>query len=136
MSEELAGEDAFDLSPVNDVGGQCSTTLALYFDSPESTRSFIEKLSEREIGASTPIDSGRHVYENWDPIMEKHGAHHPGYDAFNLTDSPPEYTPDMCPNTLTILKRTVYIATDPSREPDETMDLVNEIKHAGRTLVS
>jgi dTDP-4-amino-4,6-dideoxygalactose transaminase len=136
MSEELEGEDAFDLNPVNDAEGQCATTLALYFDSPVSARGFIEKLSEREIGASTPIDSGRHVYENWDPIMEKHGAHHPGYDAFNLTDNPPEYTPDMCPNTLNILKRTVYISTSPIREPEETMDLVKEIRRAGREVGS
>jgi dTDP-4-amino-4,6-dideoxygalactose transaminase len=132
MVEELADEEAFDLSPRNDPKGDCGTTLALLFASPARSRAFIAKLAERGIGSSTPIDSGRHVYENWDPIMNKRGAHHPGYDAFRLTDSPPHYSRDMCPGTLSALRRTVYIATSPTRSPDETTDLIEGIRQAGR----
>ena len=134
MVEELSGEGAFDLNPVNDVRGDCGTTLAILFESPNMARDFITKLGEAGIGSSTPIDSGRHVYENWDPILNMRGAHHPGYDAFKLTDSPPEYSPDMCPNTLSILSRTVYISTDPARSPDETIELIGGIRKVGREV--
>jgi len=96
----------------NDIEGDCGTTVGLRFRSEAQTRAFIAGLRERGISASTPIDSDRHVYCNWEPVMEKRGSYHPGLDAFKRpenADSCCEYQPDMCPRTLEFLRTTVFL---------------------------
>ena len=59
-----------------------------------------------------PIDTGRHVYTRWDPVMRKQGAHHPDLNPYNLEANKKlevEYTADMCKNSLEILSRAVLI---------------------------
>jgi hypothetical protein len=97
-------------------------------------RAFIANLDEAGVGASTPIDSGRHVYTNWEPVLQKRGAHHPALNAFNLTEAPLDYTKDMCPHTLDVLARTVYLGTSPTRTPEERAALVEAVKGAARRL--
>lgn len=127
MVEELAGAAAF--NPVHDPEGDCGTHLALLLDSPEEVRAYLRRLEEIEEGAAsrfetpveaeTPIDSGRHVYCHWEPVMARLGAHHPGRDPYRLEAEAPQSSPDMCPRTLEILARTVYLETCSIRAEDE-----------------
>lgn len=130
VMEELADENAFRLSPVHDADGDCGTHVALNFDSEERARKFVEDLKEDGVGATRPIDTGRHVFSNWEPILKKRGAHHPGRDAWKLTDLDYNYTEDMCPKTLDVLKRSVYIGMRPDRKAKETKALVAAIRKA------
>jgi len=128
MTRELAGERSFTLNPVHDAGGDCGTTLAMLFDCPERTRAVVDTLSERQVAVSTPIDSGRHVYSNWEPVMKQRGAHHPRLDGFRLAAAPVSYSPDMCPNTLSILARTACVSTSIDRSEADLRDLIALIK--------
>jgi dTDP-4-amino-4,6-dideoxygalactose transaminase len=128
----LKDEPAFCLNPVNDPEGDCGTTLALLFETPEATRGFLANLSAEGVDASTPIDSGRHVYTNWEPVLEQHGAHHPGRDAYQLAAEPVTYTKDMCARTLSILERTAYIETSATRSPAELEILIDKVQRAAR----
>ena len=128
MMTDLADQDAFSLNPIHDPEGDCGTTLAILFDSPERAKAFIEELGKEGVRAGTPIDSGRHVYTNWEPVLERRGAHHPRRDAFRMSESSIEYSPDMCPGTLSILARTVCIPMSPTRPPDESGKLAACIK--------
>lgn len=66
--------------------------------------------------AHRPIDSGRHVYRNWDPLMSRRGAYSDAADPFRHpanAGSCPTYSVDMLPRTLAILARTALVALNP-----------------------
>lgn len=128
MAQALEGAGDFTLNPVNDIEGDCGTTLGLLFPSGERVREVLARLDAAEVDADTPIDSGRHVYTNWDPILKQQGAHHPGMDAFKLASSPVEYSVDMCPKTLDYLARTIFLHTSPTRPRAELEALIETIK--------
>ena len=130
----LKDEATFSLNPINDLDGDCGTTLALLFENSEATRGFLANLSAVGVDASTPIDSGRHVYTNWEPVMEQYGAHHPGRDAYELAEEPVTYTKDMCARTLSILERTAHVETSATRSPAELEILIDKIQRAARRI--
>jgi len=125
---ELEGTGPFIFNPINDVEGDCGTTLAMMFDDESAMRTFLAGCRERNVRADTPIDSGRHVYTNWEPIMNKKGAHHPAFDAYRLAETEVEYSPDMCQTTLDILSRTAYLYTDPQRPREELDAMIANVK--------
>jgi len=58
------------------------------------------------------MDTGRHVYTRWEPIMRYQGAHHPALDPFKLPANRKalvKYSPDMCQDSLNILSRAVLV---------------------------
>lgn len=107
MMDALASDYKF--IPSYDIEGDCGTTLAFRFDSEEEARCFAES---EGVNGRLPIDTGKHVYTNWTPIMNKKGAFHPLMDPFKMEankDIIPDYKLDMCPETLKWLSRTVYV---------------------------
>ncbi len=99
------------LAPIFDINGDCGVQTLLHTDSEETTYKLIELLKDK-IKINTPIDSDRHVYSNWEPIMQKNGAHHIDMDPFKMDanrESNIEYSEDMLPQTTNILKQSVMI---------------------------
>ena len=114
----------------NDIEGDCATTLALLFDSAEKAAEFVDAVG---MGSLSPINTGKHIYTNWTPIMEKVGALNPLMDPFKMEANKnviPEYTMDMCPKTLDLLSRAVYINIDPDWTEEDLKDRVEIIKGA------
>lgn len=109
--------DALRFAPSHDEAGDLATTLPIVFDSEAEARAFSAALKEKfEITATLPIDTGKHVYRNWTSIMAQRGALHPLMDPFKMAANRgivPEYRADMCPRTLDLLARTVYIGVNP-----------------------
>ena len=65
--------------------------------------------------------------------MEKVGALNPLMDPFKMEANKnviPEYTMDMCPKTLDLLSRAVYINIDPDWTEEDLKDRVEIIKGA------
>ncbi len=117
--EKLAGHEKVGLIKCNDLDGDCGTTTGLFFPSVEIAETFEAHLKENGVSCSRPIDSGRHVYSNWDPILEHLGAHHPARNPFLMKENAGcsmEYTKEMCPNTLNYLARTVFIGSHPDEK--------------------
>ncbi|MDD5729423.1 MAG: DegT/DnrJ/EryC1/StrS family aminotransferase, partial [Victivallales bacterium] len=54
------------------------------------------------------IQSGRHVYTNWDPLLEQH-SFHPKMNPFKWANRKIIYTKDMCARTLAVLARSIQI---------------------------
>ncbi len=126
-------EDTFTFNPINDVEGDCGTTLGLMFEDEPTMRAFLAGCKDAGVRADTPIDSGRHVYTNWEPIMDRLGSHNPAFDAYQLADVPVEYTKDMCRSTLDILSRTAYLYSDPERSREDLNAMIEKVKAvAGR----
>ncbi len=123
-----ACKDVVSIAPSHDIMGDCGTTLALRFDTAEEAKAFSEKLSFNTI---IPINTGKHIYKHWTPIMEKRGAFHPLMDPFKMEanrDIIPDYQADMCPKTLDFLERTVYISINPDWKEDEIENVIREIR--------
>lgn len=120
MMEQLADACAF--IPSNDINGDCGTTLAFKFETEEKARAFA---TAEGIMGTLPIDTGKHVYKHWTPIMEKRGAFHPLMDPFKMKANQhivPDYHENMCPETLNKLSKVVYVGI----QPDHTKELLDE----------
>lgn len=126
LMDELSGLDAFRLNPINDPAGDCASVLALLFEAEDWATQFVQHLSEAGFSAGRPIDLDRHVYTKWTPLMTGHGAHHPARDPLQQSDV--TYREDMCPNTLSILSRTVHLPVRVDRPPEELAALMKTIK--------
>lgn len=130
IREALEGTEGFTFSRVNDPEGDCGVMLCLRFESAERAASFVARLGEAGFAAYSPINSGRHVYSNWESIMEKRGSHDPRRNPFSYGDCDWQYTPDMCPRSLEILAQTVNISMSPTRSAEERAALVAAIRAA------
>ncbi|MBQ9552751.1 MAG: aminotransferase class I/II-fold pyridoxal phosphate-dependent enzyme [Clostridia bacterium] len=128
MMDRLDGVCRF--VPSNDLQGDCGTTLALQFESEAAARRFA---AAKGINGVLPIDTGKHVYRHWTPIMKKRGALHPLMDPFKMEankDIVPDYTEDMCPQTLEKLAKAVYINVDPDDDKAALDRKIETIKNA------
>jgi len=122
--------DIAEFIPSNDIEGDCGTTLAFKFNSEQKAREFAEKSGMK---ATLPIDTGKHVYRHWTPIMEKKGAFNPLMDPFKMEankDIVPDYREDMCKDTLDRLSRAVYISVDPDDSIAQLDEKIECLKNA------
>ena len=117
-------------SPMNDPEGDCGIKLGILMDSPDQVQAVIARLkSDRfSLGLECPYDSKRHVYINWEVVMEQRGAGHPLRNPFK--DMPVPYTKDMCPVTLDWLARTLYVLVNPDLTADEIQAAGDQVRAA------
>ena len=119
-------------NPSNDMEGDCGVCLPFIFDDVETAIKF-----EKAVGSSRPINTGKHVYSNWTPILEKRGAHS---SALNPYENPKnahlrlDTTADCCPKTLDILSRSVYIMLHCDWDEAKINEVIAKIREAAATL--
>jgi dTDP-4-amino-4,6-dideoxygalactose transaminase len=100
----------FQVSPSNEARGDCGCVIPLFFETAQAAQDFVKSAGEHyKPGCYRPIDTGRHVYSNWDPILNQQGSHNPKLNPFKMARRKIEYSADMCPRTLDILARTVMV---------------------------
>jgi len=128
MMAELADESAFELNPINDVEGDCAVVVAVIFEKRRAAEAVIAGMAAEGVTVESPIDTGRHVYTNWAPVLEQRGAHHPGRDPFKQCGYEISYTGEMCATTLDLLGRTVFIPTAVDRPEGELTTLIHTVK--------
>lgn len=102
---------------MNDAEGD--TAIALIFFLPDSalTARFAEALQAEGVAAACIFDKGIpdwHVYAHWKHIMDKVTATQEGCPyTCAYYGKKVEYSPDMCPNTLELLSRSIHIDIPP-----------------------
>ncbi len=101
----LEGFDFCRLSPHHD--SENAVGLAVIFDDPEVAKSFATAR-----GVERLIDTGRHVYTNWEALFAKR-SFHPKMDPYQWANRDIEYTTDMCARTLDILSRSCRVTLGP-----------------------
>ena len=119
ITDVFAGTDKFKVAAHNDETN--AVGLVIIFDTPEEALAFKEK---QKIGLL--IESGRHVYTNWDPLIEQR-SFHPKMNPFNWAQRKIEYTKDMCGKTLEILSRSAGIAIPYEMTKKEVRDYAKKI---------
>lgn len=116
-------------------------TLGYRFADEKSARAFCAAFNAdpKRAGATAglPIDSGRHVYSNWEPILNKRGAHSPAANPYNHprnAASQINYGKDMLPKTLEILRRTVLIAINPDWSAEKADQMAATIRNVAAAI--
>jgi dTDP-4-amino-4,6-dideoxygalactose transaminase len=104
MSEILSKNKRLRIGPHNDIGNAAG--LHVIFETSDDAKQFAE---ENKRGVYRLYDSSRHVYTNWQPVLQQRTGH-PAMNPFLWTDRRIEYTPESCAQTLDILKRTCRIS--------------------------
>jgi 8-amino-3,8-dideoxy-alpha-D-manno-octulosonate transaminase len=85
----------------------------MFAESAERAKRFAAALRAEGMEAGSMFDQGipdRHIYYHWDYVMKKRTPDLYGY-PWNDPSRPchVEYTPDMCPRSLSYLGRTVVL---------------------------
>ena len=136
LMDELKDVPGIRFAPSHDIEGDCATTLPLRFDSEKEARTFASKLREISPKAWLPIDSGKHVYYNWTPVIEQRGAHCDELNPYLLPKNAKlnlrKYDRFSLPQTNDILARTVFFSLDPDWSDEKIEELVRRCKGAVR----
>lgn len=109
MTEALSDCDKFTIAPSHDIEGDLGTTLPLRFKDVETAMKFAE---DKTIGGGLVVNSGKHIYYNWGPVMEHRGAHCEELNPYNLPqnkDLNMACSADMLPKTIDLVKRTYHL---------------------------
>lgn len=101
LAEAFRKTECFRLTPHHN--GQNAIGLCILFADKVSANAFAEDSQRRPL-----IDTDRHVYCNWQPVMEQNVVH-PKLNPYVWARRKISYTADMCPATLDILSRTFQI---------------------------
>ncbi|MBO7171039.1 MAG: DegT/DnrJ/EryC1/StrS family aminotransferase [Clostridia bacterium] len=112
----------------NDIEGDLGTSIGFYFETAAQAEKF-----GQITGVKPTVHTGKHVYYDWKPILEKRGALNPLMDPFQMPANQgiiPDYSVDMCPRTLDILGRVVYRDINPDWTNEEMDAIVETYKKA------
>ncbi len=102
MTKYLSQSQKFRISPHHDPAS--AVGLSVIFERAEDAKAFATQR-----GIERPIDTGRHVYTNWEPIFAQR-AFHVHMDPYKWAHREIAYSADMCRATLDILERTCYVS--------------------------
>ena len=102
------------LRPSNDIEGDVGYSLALLAETPEKAEEIIEALQAEGIsagGRGSKTARDWHIFSYWEHIMEHKTATDEGcpFTCPYYKSELPKYSPDMCPNTLSLLSRAFFI---------------------------
>ena len=112
-----AGEEAgLQSIRYNSIDHECGSHAGFLFDDEDWARRFRDRLGDAGVGSFLPMDTGRHVYTRWHPILREQGSHHPALDPFKIPANrrcKVKYSEEMCRDSLDILARAVLIGMHP-----------------------
>jgi len=134
IMSELKGKPGIRFMPSNDPKGDCGVIVGFQFDSDAKALAFSKV---EGVAGWRPIDTGKHVYFNWTTIFEKRVGHHPAVNPFNHPDNKglrTEYQHDMCPKSIDILGRTVFVSPNPDWTEKQVSDVIAACAKAGKAV--
>ncbi len=105
LVEAMESSTSFEGTLVEHRSPDDAVALAVRFDDPATAERFARKR-----GVTRLIDSGRHVFTNWQPIQERR-THHPNVDPWAGHDV--DYSADRYRATLETLERSCTIGVPP-----------------------
>lgn len=120
-------------APSRSLDWECGAQVVYTLPDEDSATAFVEK-----VGGVIAGKTGRHVFTEWDPILDHQGAHHPDLNPYNLPQNQEcrrEYPEGMCERSLDILSRTVMIANHPDRSESEVSALIDSIRQAAAEVL-
>ncbi|MEI6421934.1 MAG: DegT/DnrJ/EryC1/StrS family aminotransferase [Lentisphaerota bacterium] len=130
IRNELGFVKGLKIAPMNDPLGDCGTSVAFTFESEVKARNFTKSPG---VPAWLPIDTGKHVFINWEPMLNKNVNHHPRMNPFNFEENKglrADYGAEVCSKTLDICKRTAIINVSPDWDDQIVTNLIEACRKA------
>lgn len=121
-------------TPLHSPEGECATAVMYLLPNAETADYFA-----KAVDGTILLNTGRHTYTEWDPILARQGAHHPALNPFNFPQNANcrmDYHHDMCPQSLDILSRTVSIGLHPDDTTETLSRLIDRINLAAGEIFS
>ena len=104
LVEILSKSKRFKVGPHNDPAD--AVGLTIQFENEQEARQVAQQNKDC---MSIVLDSGRHVYTNWEPLLNQ-GVFHPAMNPYKWAKRKITYREDSCRKTLGILARTAQIS--------------------------
>jgi dTDP-4-amino-4,6-dideoxygalactose transaminase len=124
-----------ELLPVNDEAGDCGATILIRLENRKQARAFHAAAQKRKLPVTLPFDMERHSFFQWEPLMQRRGAHHPRVDPLHITEAgrAQRYAPDMLPRTIHHLERTAALAIDIHWTDDDVRNAADAVRNCLRS---
>jgi dTDP-4-amino-4,6-dideoxygalactose transaminase len=116
----------------NDIYGDVGYCLIFLAESPELAGKLAEALQAEGVPAGargTRMARDWHIYAYWEHILEKKTPTPEGcpFTCPYYKGKLPDYSPDMCPNTLDLVNRALYIYIDEWWTEEDCMNVARAI---------
>lgn len=139
MLRRLAGHPVCPPAPVHDLAGDCGKHVMLRVADGKMATGLADQLSRNGVACQSwfrSLESDRHIYQNWWPILRKRGHIDPRQDPYRITPAgrAVRYSRRMCPRTLDYLARTVAVSIYPSWSAGKADSVVRTIERLARRL--
>ena len=123
------------LTPIraNSLDYECGSHVMYTLSSAQQADDFAQL-----VGGVVAGKTGRHVYTEWDPVLQHRGAHHPALNPYLLKENKGcrmTYTKDMCARSLDVLARTVMLTTHPDYKYKDVTAIIRKIRRAARKVL-
>ena len=135
--QDLSG---LDFREIADPKGDTGICLVMYLSSGEEAKEFAEALEAEGVEAASLFNAGIpdwHIYSHWKHIMDKVTATPEGcpYTCPYYEGPEPTYTPDMCPQSLAWLDRSVHVDIPPQLTEEDCDMTAQAIRKVGQALL-
>ena len=115
--------------------------LIFYLDEAGGIQPFVEALAAEGVDAESVYNKGVpdwHIYAHWKHLMEKKPASERGgpwtHPAYVDRGGKAQYSPDMCPNMLKYLERSVQLHIPPQMTDEDCGMIVKGIAKVAHAL--
>ena len=109
--EELDEPRGYRMQYADDPAGDTGVSASVIVHDEEMARGYAHALQAEGVDVGSIFNKGipdRHIYSYWDPILAKRSSHPTGYPWKDPNyRGEVEYSKDMCPQTLSILSRSL-----------------------------
>jgi len=127
LVERLGDLGEFRIAPSHDPDGDAGTTLTIQAPDREAAERFTEKTGKNSVFRNTATDW--HIYYYWDYILEKRSVSGTGFPwRVGEWESPVQYSKDMCPRTLEVLRRSFNYPLHPDMDDESIGALAANIR--------
>jgi len=131
----LEGTKKSGLEPIRaaSLDYECGTHVMYTLPAPEQADRFADRTGGTVVGKT-----GRHIYTEWDQVLDHKGAHHPALNPYLLKENAGcrmNYTRDMCAKSLDIADRTVMIATHPEHRAADVKKIITNINDTAAAVL-
>jgi dTDP-4-amino-4,6-dideoxygalactose transaminase len=131
---QTTGHQGLQASITHSPDWECGTKICYLLPTATAAEAFV-----KQAGGVIAAKTGRHTYNEWDPILNHRAGHVPAMNPFLWEQNKGcrmNYSLDMCAPSLGILGRTVMIDNNPDRTAAEIDQLINRIRLAGEVLLA
>ncbi|MCM8785539.1 MAG: DegT/DnrJ/EryC1/StrS family aminotransferase [Candidatus Omnitrophica bacterium] len=128
IMEEMKNIPGVEFAPSNDIDGDCGVMIPFRFENEKIAKKFAE-IS----GGYRPIDSGKHVWFDWKPIIEKKIWHKERLNPYNFPENKDlrhTYTKEMFPKSIENLSKTVFVPVNPDWNAKDIKENTKKLQKA------